>query len=542
MTLRQYFSTRQTPQNQPIPGSQQVPNSAGGFAWAVNDWTRLERFLVLGSEGGTYYIQPRQLTVENAEAVLRCIQENGRLVVDRVVAISENGRAPKNDPALFVLAMCAGLGDEATRRAALEALPRVARIGTHLFHFLEFVEGFRGWGRGLRRGVANWYTTMPNGRLAYQAVKYQQRDGWSHRDALRLAHPQADGGADSATRNAIFNWITQGWETIADEPPEDAPDTGGAIRLIWAFEQAKRATDEQAIIELITEFNLPWETIPTEWLASATVWKTLLPRLPMTALLRNLARLTANGTIKPMSAEAQLVVDRLTDADALHRARVHPIAVLAALKTYEQGRGVRGKLAWEPVTAVIDALDKAFYLAFRNVQPTGKRMVLALDVSGSMGWGAVANIPGLTPRVASAAMALVTARVEPHFEVIAFSNKMVRVNISPRMRLDDVLKATDGIPFGGTDCALPMMWAMENRVAADAFVIYTDSETWAGRHMHPAQALQQYRQKMGVAAKLVVVGMVSNDFSIADPNDGGMLDVVGFDTATPQLMADFMGE
>jgi 60 kDa SS-A/Ro ribonucleoprotein len=243
-----------------------------------------------------------------------------------------------------------------------------------------------------------------------------------------------------------------------------------------------------------------------------------------------------------MSAEAQLVVDRLTDADALHRARVHPIAVLAALKTYEQGRGVRGKLAWEPVTAVIDALDKAFYLAFRNVQPTGKRMVLALDVSGSMGWGAVANIPGLTPRVASAAMALVTARVEPHFEVIAFSNKMVRVNISPRMRLDDVLKATDGISFGGTDCALPMMWAMENRVAADAFVIYTDSETWAGRHMHPAQALQQYRQKMGVAAKLVVVGMVSNDFSIADPNDGGMLDVVGFDTATPQLMADFMGE
>jgi 60 kDa SS-A/Ro ribonucleoprotein len=368
-------------------------------------------------------------------------------------------------------------------------------------------------------------------------VKYQQRDGWSHRDALRLAHPQADGGADSATRNAIFNWITQGWETIADEPAEDE-----ALRLIWAFEQAKRATDEQAIIELITEFNLPWETIPTEWLASANVWRTLLPRLPMTALLRNLARLTANGTIKPMSTEAQLVADRITDADALHRARVHPIAVLAALKTYEQGRGVRGKLEWEPVTAVIDALDKAFYLAFRNVQPTGKRMVLALDVSGSMGWGAVANIPGLTPRVASAAMALVTARVEPHFEVIAFSNKMVRVNISPRMRLDDVLKATDGIPFGGTDCALPMMWAMENRVAADAFVIYTDSETWAGRHMHPAQALQQYRQKMGVAAKLVVVGMVSNDFSIADPNDGGMLDVVGFDTATPQLMADFMGE
>jgi hypothetical protein len=40
-------------------------------------------------------------------------------------------------------------------------------------------------------------------------------------------------------------------------------------------------------------------------------------------------------------------------------------------------------------------------------------------------------------------------------------------------------------------------------------------------------------------ARLVVGGMVSNGFSIADPNDPGMLDVVGFDTATPQLISDF---
>ena len=66
----------------------------------------------------------------------------------------------------------------------------MARIGTHLFHFMEYVEGFRGWGRGLRQAVASWYTARPADELAYQAVKYQQRDGWSHRDALRLAHPQ----------------------------------------------------------------------------------------------------------------------------------------------------------------------------------------------------------------------------------------------------------------------------------------------------------------------------------------------------------------
>lgn len=185
--LRKLFSTRQTPQDQPILGAGQVQNSAGGYAWAVDDWDRLNRFLVLGSKEGTYYIRPQQLTRENAEAVIRCIQADGRRVVARVIEVSETGRAAKNDPALFVLALCASLGDEATRKAALDALPRVARIGTHLFHFLEFVEGFRGWGRGLRQGVARWYSDMAVERLVYQVVKYQQRDGWSHRDALRLA-------------------------------------------------------------------------------------------------------------------------------------------------------------------------------------------------------------------------------------------------------------------------------------------------------------------------------------------------------------------
>lgn len=145
--LRHLFSIRETPQYEPIPGTAQVANSAGGYAWAVNDWARLDRFLVLGSEGGTYYISPRQLTKENAAAALRCLALDGQRVVNRVVSISEAGRAPSNDPALFVLALAAGHGDEATRRAALDALPQVARIGTHLFHFLAFVEGFRGWGQ-----------------------------------------------------------------------------------------------------------------------------------------------------------------------------------------------------------------------------------------------------------------------------------------------------------------------------------------------------------------------------------------------------------
>ena len=156
MSYLKRIRPRRLPQRAPIPGSDQVPNSAGGFAWAVDDWTRLHRFLVLGSEGGSYYAGEWTLTRENAEAVERCLAADGPRTVREIVRVSEEGRAPKNDPPIFALAMVAGHADEATRRSALDALPQVCRTGTHLFQFATFVEGFRGWGRSLRRAVGRW--------------------------------------------------------------------------------------------------------------------------------------------------------------------------------------------------------------------------------------------------------------------------------------------------------------------------------------------------------------------------------------------------
>lgn len=520
------FSTRRTPQSEPIPGSAQVPNSAGGHAWAVDDWTRLNRFLILGSEGGTYYATQPALTRENAQGIVRCIGLDGPRTVAQIVAVSVAGRAPKNDPAIFALAMCAGLGDEKTRRAALDALPEVCRIGTHLFNFATYVEQFRGWGRGLRRAVGAWYQREDVDALAYQAVKYRQRNGWTHRDLLRLGHvvPPSEAHGD------LFAWITHG--TVKATLPD----------AVIAYVAAQKATGPEQIASLIETYGgaLPREAIPSEHL-SRNVWDALLSQgMPMTALLRNLATMTRCGLLKPMSEASRLVVEQLGDGERLRKARVHPLSVLVAMMTYAQGHGERDpSKTWDPVPAVIDALDSAFYASFGNVEPTGKRTMLALDVSGSMGFAPpIAGMPGITPRVGSAAMALVTAATEPNHIVTAFTTGLTQLNVSARQRLDDVTRSISNLPFGGTDCSLPMRAALASEMDIDTFIVYTDSETWAGP-VHPPQALREYREKTGIPAKLVVVGMVSNGFTIADPDDAGMLDVVGFDTATPQVISQF---
>ena len=193
-----------------------------------------------------------------------------------------------------------------------------------------------------------------------------------------------------------------------------------------------------------------------------------------------------------------------------------------------------------------------FRSSFGGVEPAGKRTLVVLDPSGSMSSGSLAGIPGLTPRLASAAMALVTAATEPSHACVAFTAAtggfggkwgggtpgISTLDISPRQRLDDVVELVGGLPMAGVDCALPMIWAHKHRVDVDTFVVYTDNETWAG-DVPPAQALRAYRDARGIPAKLIVVGMTSDGFSLADPDDAGMLDVVGFDTSTPPVIADF---
>ena len=68
---------------------------------------------------------------------------------------------------------------------------------------------------------------------------------------------------------------------------------------------------------------------------------------------------------------------------------------------------------------------------------------------------------------------------------MAFCDEFVPINMSRHRRLDDLVSYTNSLRFGGTDCALPMLWAMKQHeinksVVYDAFVIYTDNKTWAG--------------------------------------------------------------
>lgn len=544
MTIYSKISNKRvTPQSQKADKSQ-VQNSAGGYTFALDSWGRLDRWLILGSDSNTYYANKRDLTVGNIDSLQACIEEDGIRAVNTIVSVSDSGRAPKNEPAIFALAVACAADDEATRKAAFAAIPKVCRIGTHLFQFAESVKSQRGWGRGLRRAMCKWYTEKPVDKAAYQAVKYQSRDGWSHRDILRLVGGEI--GELTPAQSALMRYIVDpdnmGERTVERKGREpvtyNAVNTDLLPTIVHGWEAMKRCESPKEAVKLIEEYGLTHEMVRNEFKSDPDVWSALLGHMPIGAMVRNLGKMTSVGLLKPLSSDVGRVIKKMGDVIAVKRSRLHPLQALVALNTYSMGRGIRGSLTWTVVPQIKDALDGLFYMCFGNVEATGKPTMLALDVSGSMTCGQVGGMTGITPNIGSAAMAMVTARVEPNYHIMGFAGSFVELPITAKTTLGEAQGITRSRSFGRTDCALPTIFANSRSLDVDNFAIYTDNETWVGS-IHPHQALRQYRSKSGRDAKLAVVGMTATNFTIADPSDPGMMDVVGFDTAAPQIMANF---
>jgi len=541
MKYSKYVSTKSTPQTEPIIGKNMKPNNSGGFGFEITEEMTLDRFLILGTEGGTYYVEEKKLTVDSVKRIIELIKTKGEYVVDRVVEISHQGRAPKNSPALFVLALCTSptFANIATRKKAFDNLPKVARIPTHLFEFVDYMQSFRGWGRAAKNGIQNWYQSKLPEQLEFHMVKYRQRNGWTHNDVLRLAKPIPT----DAEHDMLYEFAKK-----------DRIDRENNFKLIEGYIKAKEATTEKEIVSIIKNYNIPIEAIPTQFKNSKEVWNTLIPNLPITATIRNLRNMAIYGVIDPFSNNSKIIADRVSDRDIIRKGRVHPIQFLNAIMTYPAGmnRVFQGGMSyhrdirkdgtsWLVDKNIVEALNVGFSLGFDNVEPSNKRILVALDVSGSMGWQPCLGMKTVNPREASAALSLITVNTEPNHLIGVFTRKFEQfTGIKSGMDINSAINAISGLNFGSTNITSPIEWLIEHKLEVDAIFCYTDNETYWGGSIHPCQALNKYRQKFGINTKFVTVSMCANRTTVADPNDPNMLDIVGFDTATPKIISEYL--
>lgn len=639
-------STKATSQSRPIPGREADMrlNEAGGYVFQTPSDQFVLRFLVQGTEDGTYYASARDITLDAAKHIhAMAIEDAGHLAhliddANRVTELEDGTVVPaaagRKSPSLFALAVAKQFAREDNHRAVVYDIIRARNVISTFGQMMEFLaylyqmngsglaklDGNIPMGSGFQRALRDWAIGM--GRddrwLAMQFAKYRNRNfkvgdpdndvsrdyhgrvlddrrktlNINVRDFLRMAHI----APESKVQNVILGWAVNNGrsnnspkymprqEVISTLKEMNAELDSDAISYLAAFEELQELEDGQEAARLIREYGLTWEMVPSHLYGKGAseadrraVWRTLLGldgatyQMPFTALMRNLPRISAYGLTQDSDVRA-FIRDTFAGKDApevLVKARVHPLALLSAHRIYSRGYTVgfkrRGygfeefaRLEWVPDNGIANALEKAFHMSFGLVEPIGNRVAYFLDTSGSMTAGDVAGIEGLTPMDAEAVMTSTLVRTEDDWLAFGFSSApdgsgawfgrgtpkgnmgLTHLPFSGQPSFEEAYRVIRNYSYnGGTDCAIPFLWATKNNEHIDTFVIQTDNQTWDNSHYHPTQALAEYRAKVNPNARCVVIGYTVNQNSIADPNDAKTMEFVGFDASAPMILNRF---
>lgn len=535
-------------------GSQVKRNlDGGGVVFDARLENQFRRWLVLGSDKQTFYAAPEKLTRANVAFAMELLKKDPRAYVDTIVDVRKRGLSPRNDTAIFAFALVYVEGNKAAKQYATEHIGEVCRTGDNIQEFVSLLTGerhgkqrvnyMRGWGRSVRTAVRSWFEQRGPRNATYQAIKYRARHGTSMEKLVKLSHPKTS----SPDLNTLYGWLV-GREFSEHEMLSMVGNRN--LEQLWAFEQAKatvnRSTNEaiwaqrEYLIRLIEKYRLPWEAVPNQWLVDSEVLKALAKDMAIGAMVRYLSTFTRRGVFEDYNAR-QMILGKLSNPDIVKADNIHPIKLLVAHMTYKSGQGERS--SWTPNREVVAALESAFYMSFGNITPTGKYRMVALDVSPSMGrpYYKCLGLDKLTPREASAFLAMLTVRTEPWYYLVGFAGNLVELNITADMSFDQVVRSVSGLRWGGTDISAPMVAAARNNLPVDMFEIYTDNEFNSG--IRPDVALTQYQEKMGRPARLASNAMLSYPGTIADPNRSDMLDLIGFNPDTPGILSKFaLGE
>ena len=525
MNYRFFTNKDKTPQNQAIPGreAEMIRGRSGGYMFEAGIWKTLSRCLLIGTANSTYYAGKRELTDDFVDTVTKAIALDPVRVANEIVYASDGRSINNSAPILALVLLSMGDSSEA-KQAFVEIFSQVVRTGSHFYEWLNYTKSMRGFGKVIKQVGTAWLSREDVKGLAYQLLKYQQRHGFSNRDALRLFHVKPV----TEEHDRLYNWVVNGWSELPAQIPSPATEQ------IWWYEWLKRHPEDTC--RAISEGKLTHEMAAPVGNMDRQAWQLLFETMPIGAMLRNLGSLTNLEVLRIDSiSNLERLEAVLNNRNYLRKGRIHPIDVLKALKTYASGGKVgRSKKTWIPVPRIVDILEKALELSFDVIKPTKKVFLHAVDISGSMSYGVVDSV-GLNCCEIATAMALVTAKAEKNYAIRGFSTKFIDLSISKRDSFSSALKKASKRNFGGTDASVAYDWAIKNKFKADVMCFWTDNESWAGRK-HPSQALKEYRRQVNPDAKAVYVTLAPYNITLVDPQDSNSWDLAGFDPGIPRLI------
>lgn len=527
------FHTRQNKSiSKPIPGKRKFmkKNLAGGYAFKATDGVALRRWLLTGSDSNAYYQKKNELTDLNVELLVEMVSKDCELVKDEILYATNFGL---NNHAPILALVYLSMGWFQAKKNFVMIFPQVIRTASQLYEFMSYTRALRGMGKVIHKAIKNWLEGKKVEDLEYQFLKYQNRYGFTGRDVLRMIKPVPA----EKERSDLYKWIVG--KANNDEDYVEIARSG--LHKIIVYDTMKNGdkTSESDVINWIRHHKLTHEMIPANITRTKGVWNALFEKMPVGATVRNLGNLTEKGIFDKYE-NISILKDRFNKSSLGH-GKIHPLALLSALKIYQNGGGLgKSTLYWEPNARVSDLLNDAIIDAFDMIEPTGKFFFHAIDISPSMTTKMNSTLWMMACDIA-ATMALATVKVEDNYFIGGFARSFANLpSITKNTAFYDVmdhnyLRNLD-INWSGTDASTVYQYAIDNKMKVDVFCLWTDGESWAGDY--PCEVLKEYRRKINPEARAVYITLVpyADKITLVDPDDKKSYDICGFSSENIKLI------
>lgn len=501
-----------------------VENNAGGRAYETTAEHSLAQYAMTGTFSNTFYVDARA----QLEDVLKLTEKVSPEFIAKLAIYARQKGYMKDMPA-FLLAI---LGNKDVKLAEL-IFSQVIDNGKMLRNFVQMIRsgvtGRRSLGNALKRCVNTWLTKATLNQLLNASIGNDPSLG----DVIKMTHPKPS----EPWQDAFFTWQI-GKPASLEALPQKCQDYDAFMKAV----ALKAEGNDVALPELP---DVPFLMLSSLTL-SAEQWKVLVPRMTWTQLRMNLNMLARNNVFDDKENVARIAA-KLRDPETIAQARPMPYQMLATYVNVDKAVIPR---------AIIDALHDAFEISVNNAPTIDGRLVVALDVSGSMNSPITGTRKGQTTKVtntmAGSLMMASLLRKNPDVLPLAFSTQVydLRNHVEPRNAVLSTAQQLAGINGGGTACWMPFMACIEHNLEADLFIMISDNESWfgdpAGTNIHSmyqssrtrtGQAWAEYKKKFP-NAKLVCID-ISPNTSVQVNDQRDVLNIGGFSDNVFDLISLF---
>ncbi|KAK4881562.1 hypothetical protein RN001_004881 [Aquatica leii] len=531
---------------------------------SVTAEVRLKRFLYTSNE------EPRFITgdpefhkaysAEKVKSVSEILSSNNpELLLNIIEIVNSEGLVPNRETLFFVLALATTLiTNHAITHKIYTTLQNITKGSEDLFKFLKFYTKFeKKFSSALNKVVGAYYFKKDPLALAEEVTKFKGLHSWTHKDLIKLSHYKCD----SVCTRIVITYVLHGLAK-AKLVAEGNTEATEIIALLSNASELKRCENEKRVSELITLLHCNLKQVPSFFHHSPTIWEALIPEMSVSELITYLPKFYKLGFLKVNSTIQNQIVGILNNAEIIKKSEINPIEIFIALKNFEKGgKPVDPKLALHLETQenekksevkeapkcppIISGLNKAMQISFQNPKPTGRRIMIGVEMSKRMD-NQCLTTKNISCLDAATILILTLLKCEKDVTVAVFNDtKISLVALERGITFNQVQVKLKQAKNGIVVLSSIFDWAMNKKKQIDVFINFFYHHWFLSIPRErrdkekPLNLLNNYRKKMSLPhTKLISFSLSSPNLALAD-GSSNVLDICGFSKEVPKVVEAF---